>query len=104
LAAPQLLWNGLAGSATGDYWVGVSGSGSYVFPPLPVLTIARSAGKLAISWPQSDESFGLQQRTNLLIGSWQTLTNIPSPTNGLNSIELPASPGNGFLRLIKVPR
>jgi hypothetical protein len=105
MAAPQLYWNGLAGSAAGDYWVAVSfasRSGSYVFPPLPVLTIARSAEDVAISW-LLDDTFALQHCTNLLTGPWQTLTNLPSVTNGLNSIQLPTSLANEFFRLIKVP-
>jgi hypothetical protein len=64
----------------------------------PTLSIARSAGNVVLSWPDSGTGFALQQTSSLNLPMWSAVTNSPVLVNGLNQVTLPAT-GNRFFRL-----
>jgi hypothetical protein len=73
-------------------------------PPPPRLSIALSSGvgvttNVVLSWPTNAAGFGLQQNSNLATANWQTVTNTPTITNGLDQVTLPATPPNNFFQL-----
>lgn len=47
-----------------------------------ILTIARSANRVVLSWPTNAAGFVLQSTTNLPAANWVTVTNVGSISNG----------------------
>jgi Concanavalin A-like lectin/glucanases superfamily len=61
---------------------------------------AQSGGNSVISWPLAAAGFSLQSSSNLLPGSWVTLTNAPVVVGNTNwQITVPASGAQLFYRL-----
>jgi len=66
---------------------------------LPVsLGQSSAAGGLALSWPSWAAGFALQSATNLA-GNWTTLGQTPTLADGLWSLAIARTNGNGFYRL-----
>jgi RHS repeat-associated protein/uncharacterized repeat protein (TIGR01451 family) len=66
----------------------------------PVLTVALSGQQVVLSWPQSASAYHLETTTNLVLqGSWATVTNVPVPGGGQDTVTLPASSLQRFFRL-----
>ena len=66
----------------------------------PTVNIQRtSTNTFLLSWPTSFTGFALQQNTNLAPGTWTSVTNAGSVTNGLNQVALPPAAGSRFFRL-----
>jgi hypothetical protein len=64
------------------------------------VNIAQTGGNVVLSWPVAAAGFSLQSRSNLVSGSWVTLTNAPALLGNTNwQITLPASGGQQFYRL-----
>ncbi len=78
-------YNGTANTTTITAIEGGSAPGNTVY-----LSIQLSGTHLALSWPTSSVYFGLQSATNLVAPvAWQSLTNNPLATNGINEVILP---------------
>jgi hypothetical protein len=61
----------------------------------PTLSIVRGGtGKVTLSWSTNASGFSLQERTNLLSGSW-----VASATGSTNPANITISPGQKFYRL-----
>jgi Concanavalin A-like lectin/glucanases superfamily len=65
-----------------------------------IISATQSGGNSVISWPLAAAGFSLQMSSNLLSGSWITLTNTPVLTGNTNwQITVPASGSQQFYRL-----
>lgn len=62
----------------------------------PTLAIVRAGNQATISWSPNTAGFGLQERTNLVLGTW-----INSPSGATNPITIPATLRTKFYRLFK---
>ena len=68
-------------------------------PGPPLLTATHSGSSVTVSWPYPSTGFVLQQNSNLNPTNWTT-AGFTITTNAVsNSITIPASTGNLFLRL-----
>lgn len=66
----------------------------------PVLSLSRtSTNTILLSWSAAFTGFGLEQNTNLVSGSWTTVTNGVVVTNSLNQVMVAPASGNRFFRL-----
>lgn len=64
------------------------------------LHFTQAAGNGLISWPLTAAGFSLQSSSNLMSGSWITLTNLPVVVGNTNwQVIVPASSGQEFYRL-----
>lgn len=98
--APLANWAAIAISADGSHAAAaVSGGGIYVLQPLPQLNLTSSSNNMTAYWPTGYVGFGLQQTTNLSAPNWLAITNVPTASNGLYQITLPATNTQLFLRL-----
>jgi hypothetical protein len=69
-------------------------------PGTPLLTIQVSQNNaVVLAWPASSTSWTLQQNTDLVSGTWISLTNGVNSVSGQNQVILPAPSGNRFYRL-----
>jgi len=99
------VFQGNTGALFGTYESEVGGGnggsggvyGLLINPPATISpATAVSGGQATITWPAWALSFTLQSTTNLLSGSWQTVTN-GTPVYGL---QVPATNGTLFYRLV----
>lgn len=65
--------------------------------PGPRLAIVPNEQRVELSWPETATGYQLEMSTNLT--SWSTVTNVPEPTNGLNTVGLPVMESPRFFRL-----
>jgi len=69
-------------------------------PGVPLLTIqVLQTNAVVLAWPASSTNWTLQQTTDLVGGTWISLTNGVSSVSGQNQIILPAPSGSRFYRL-----
>ena len=68
----------------------------------PSLAMSLASGSVLLSWPASAVAYGLISSTNLIAGTWETVTNMPV-VNGLRKeVSLPvATPAQRFFRLVR---
>ena len=67
---------------------------------LPVLSLARSANNVIVSWSASDTGYTLQAKTNLNPSViWATVSPAPIIVNGQNAVTNPLSGPQKFYRL-----
>ena len=73
---------------------------SVATPGTPTLTIFLSdTNTVVVAWPASSTGWTLQQNTNLLSGTWLSLSNTVNAVSGQNQIILAPPIGNRFYRL-----
>jgi hypothetical protein len=102
---PVCDWSAVACSADGARLVAATkGGGIYTAQTTPQLslTIGRASDRqLLLSWIIPSRPFSVQHSADLLVNSWNDLTNTPSLnlTNLHHQIVLPPSTGFGFYRL-----
>jgi hypothetical protein len=53
---------------------------------LPSLSIAQANGTTTLSWPSSANGYILQSTTDLSVGSWEDVTNVPSLFGGIFTV------------------
>lgn len=71
---------------------------AWEFFALP-LAITGTETNVTLRWPVYPDGFRLQSTTNLAVGSWATLTNVPALSTGTNAMTLPTTNGTQFFRL-----
>lgn len=67
----------------------------------PTLRASKSGNNLVLSWPGADYNFTVQARTNLSLGSWTPLTNVPALVGTNWQVTLPNSGTAKFFRLVQ---
>jgi hypothetical protein len=68
----------------------------------PILSLTRTNGTLVFSWPAPEVAFSLQSTTNLLGGTWSSVTNTPTTSETNWQVTLPIPPANAeFYRLAR---
>jgi hypothetical protein len=67
----------------------------------PSLQMSVSGGAVLLSWPVDAAGYSLQARTNLVAGSWTTLSVTPVVSNSMNNVSFNANEAARFFRLIK---
>jgi len=71
-----------------------------VASPAPTLNIQRTTtNTFLLSWPSSFTGLALQQNTNLVTGTWASVTNVVNVSDGQNQVILPPATGSRFFRL-----
>jgi hypothetical protein len=66
----------------------------------PTLTVWLSAGTAVLSWTTNTSTpYNLEGTTELLSGSWSSITNPVVMTNGVFQVTLPLTGTAGFYRL-----
>lgn len=74
---------------------------AFLLTPMPTLTItATAANGVTISWPANGPNFTLTQSTSAAGTNWTAVTNVPTTTNGMNTVMVPADGGMQFFRLM----
>ena len=69
-------------------------------PAAPLLSVTRSSGAVAISWPASSAAFVLEATGSLAAPiAWQPVGQTPVIVGPDNTVTLAASPGSKFYRL-----
>ena len=85
-----------AGTTSGDSFTLQGGFRAFAVatqtPGAPLLAVTRSNTVVIVSWPASAEGFGLVSRSDLVTGSWETVTNEPSWNGTRKEVLLPATP------------
>lgn len=72
-----------------------------ISPALAQLSINLITGGALIFWPTNNtDGFILQERTNLVAGSWQASSNTVTTSNGLYHIAVSPLVGARFYRLV----
>jgi len=73
----------------------------YGLLPRPQITVTVSGDYVVLSWPTNTfgKEYELQFSTNLLVSSWQNMTNVIGVSNGLNQVTTPATGSPAFYRL-----
>ena len=67
----------------------------------PLLSIQRTTtNTFLLSWTTSVTGFVLQQNTNLVTGTWTSVTNSVNVTNSQNQVIVPPAAGSRYFRLI----
>jgi hypothetical protein len=66
--------------------------------PLLTIQVSQTNG-VVLAWPASSTSWTLQQNTDLVSGTWISLTNGVNSVSGQNQVILAAPSGNRFYRL-----
>lgn len=66
---------------------------------IPKLNIARSANNVLLYWVTNQIGVYLQQKTNITIPDWISMTNVPIITNGQNQVLVSPSNHQDFYRL-----
>lgn len=98
------------GGPTGDFVLGITASGDYVFAAartaglaifqlVPELQIAPIGTNVLLSWPVTTKQFALQQSPDVTGTNWTTVTNAVVLQGQQYQVELPVSPGQAFYRL-----
>ena len=64
--------------------------------PVPEVVIALN---VTISWPANTDSYQLQWRSQVDLGTWNPVTNAPATINGMNTVILPPSSPQRFYQL-----
>jgi len=78
----------------------VAGAVRLFTPPAPLLTIQNtSTNTLILSWPSWGTGFSLQQSTNLVTGTWASVTNPVSINGGFKEVVVPPVAERRFYRL-----
>jgi hypothetical protein len=68
----------------------------------PSINAAVSGGNVVLSWPEAAGAFALQSRTNLISGTWTTVSSPVAQLVGSQwQITVPNSGGNMFYRLVR---
>ena len=71
-------------------------------PSLKKLQVREATGQMTLCWSAPSTGFQLESNTNLPSGAaWTNVTNVPSVTNGLNTVTLPTTNPVAFFRLNK---
>jgi uncharacterized repeat protein (TIGR01451 family) len=72
-----------------------------IVQPLPIMTIVRVTGGLAISWPAEAGNYALESTTDLRPPAvWALVTDaVPALVGGQMTVIVPIGPGNQFFRL-----
>ena len=78
----------------------VMGGDFSAYIPPPDLSITASPGNTILSWPANETTFQLQSRTNLIQGTWTTITTTPVQNGDRLIVTLPTTPATQFFRLI----
>ena len=68
--------------------------------PVPPLHLGVTANSLTVSWPVSSSAFVLQESSDLTLGSWTTVTNVPTVVGQQNQVVLARSSAGKFYRLM----
>jgi hypothetical protein len=103
--APFVNWFSVAASADGNRLAGVTPQNiATVFTiPAPILTMTNLGNAVRISWTVPSTNVVLQQRSDLVSGSWTAVSNAPTLdfTNLKEELvlPLPASAGQSFFRV-----
>jgi len=63
------------------------------------VTAKRSGSNIVLSWPVAAAGFSVQSRSNLITGSWTTLTNAPTLVGNTWQVSFPASSAVQFYRI-----
>jgi hypothetical protein len=66
---------------------------------VPQLSIVPQGTNVIVSWPASATSFSLQQTFSINPANWNTVTNLISTTNNVNSVTFPATNDSAFFQL-----
>jgi hypothetical protein len=69
------------------------------FIPQPQLSLASSAGNIALSWPAAQATFQLQSATNLTEASWANVSTLPVQNGSTLTVTLPVGAGPQYFRL-----
>ena len=70
-----------------------------ILTAIPFLSIARSGANVTLSWPGTAIPFNLESTPTLAHPSWTVVTQSSSSSNGVVSVQLPASGAPQFFRL-----
>jgi uncharacterized repeat protein (TIGR03803 family) len=73
---------------------------NFSFTSVPPAGINISSKNTVISWPTSVTGYTLQENTNLVSGTWVSVTNGQTVVNGQNMVTIPMTTSNEFYRLI----
>jgi hypothetical protein len=72
----------------------------YGLLPAPALSVSVSSNTVLLSWPTNTAlAFNLQGTTDLLAGSWFSITNQVTATNGVFLVSIPVTGTAAFYRL-----
>jgi hypothetical protein len=96
-SSPVLQGAGTAGTIVA--FDGAQSAGSFSFVPQPTLSVTPGAGAVTIQWPTNSPGFTLAQTTNLALGLWSNVTNVPAISGANYSVTLPLHPTSTFFRL-----
>jgi hypothetical protein len=99
-----------ADASTNQFFFGVLGGTStnatvdvadiqFVSFTLPCLSIAQAAGTTTLSWPSSANGYTLQSTTDLSLGTWEDVTNVPSLFGGFFTVANSWSDQTRFFKL-----
>jgi hypothetical protein len=93
--ADMRLWNGAltSGQVANLYAAGPETIAG------PSLQISHTGSEITLRWPANAIGFGLQSNTNLVGGTWISVSGTPTVTNGVNNLTLSPSPARTFYRL-----
>jgi hypothetical protein len=65
------------------------------------VTVTKSGGNVVLSWPGTATGFNVQETTNLVGGTWTTLTNTPVQVGNSWQVTVPALGNYAYYRLSK---
>jgi hypothetical protein len=64
-----------------------------------VLSLAVVPSGIQISWPGSLSNYQLQSANSLTVLDWTSVTNVPAPVNGQNTVIVEPTAARKFYRL-----
>ena len=72
--------------------------------PLPLLIQAgTNSSTFQLGWPVSGGMFVLESNEGLPPGNWQVVTNPPTKSSNLNTVQIYGDSGSRFFRLRRLP-
>jgi hypothetical protein len=70
--------------------------------PLSIQALTNSSA-LQLGWPVSGDTFVLECNDGLTPGNWQAVTNPPTTSSNLNTVQINGDSGSRFFRLRRLP-